>query len=384
MKRFLKPSYIAAAVLSLGALIWIFSGDLDQAKRHYGMGDGTPLPAAVASTGDEQGQAKKSEELPMVRVRHMLATERVREFSVTGRTDVIYDAEGSAETSGRITEISAEKGAWLNKGDVILKLAMDDRQAKLREAEARVVYERIGYDAAKKLSKKGFQSEVKLAQEESELEEAKATLAAIKLDIERTTVRAPISGYLETLPVTTGDYLKSGDKIVVMINPDPIRVVAQVSERDVTHLKVGDIAVARTVEGQVFTGTIQYIAQRADEQTRTFRVDAILANPQHLLRDGQTMEVLLQAGREKAHKVSAAVLTLNDDGEIGVKYVGADNKVKFQKVRIIAHTPDGIWLGGLPEDVTLITVGQEFVSEGQAVNPVDGASLTAKKDSAGS
>ncbi len=384
MKRFLKPSYIAAAVLSLGALIWIFSGDLDQAKRHYGMGDGTPLPAAVASTGDEQGQAKKSEELPMVRVRHMLATERVREFSVTGRTDVIYDAEVSAETSGRITEISAEKGAWLNKGDVILKLAMDDRQAKLREAEARVVYERIGYDAAKKLSKKGFQSEVKLAQEESELEEAKATLAAIKLDIERTTVRAPISGYLETLPVTTGDYLKSGDKIVVMINPDPIRVVAQVSERDVTHLKVGDIAVARTVEGQVFTGTIQYIAQRADEQTRTFRVDAILANPQHLLRDGQTMEVLLQAGREKAHKVSAAVLTLNDDGEIGVKYVGADNKVKFQKVRIIAHTPDGIWLGGLPEDVTLITVGQEFVSEGQAVNPVDGASLTAKKDSAGS
>ena len=37
---------------------------------------------------------------------------------------------------------------------------------------------------------------------------------------------------------------------------------------------------------------------------------------------------------------------------------------------MIAHTPDGVWLGGLPEEVTLITVGQEFVRAGQRVVPI--------------
>ena len=392
MKRFLKPSYIAAAVLGIGAVVWILSGDLEQASRYYGFSDAQPAAVKADAAAQAQpsgsglgagaGQAEKS--LPMVRVRRMEASDRIREINVTGRTDVIFDAEVTAETSGRIVEIVASKGAWLEKGAVILKLAMDDRQAKLREAEARVAYERKGFDAARKLSTKGFQSEVKLAQEESELEEAKATLAEIKLDIERTTVRAPVDGYLETLPVGVGDYLQSGDKIVVMINPDPIRVVAQVSERDVGHLKPGDAAVARTVEGRDFSGAIRYIAQRADEATRTFRVDAWVDNPEHVLRDGQTMQVLFQAGREKAHKVSAAVLTLNDDGAIGVKFVDADNRVRFHTVRIIAHTPDGIWLGGLPDTVTLITVGQEFVSEGQLVQPVEEQSQTAGERGAAS
>lgn len=245
MKLPIKPSYIAASVLALVAVIWIFSGDLEQAKRHYGLSAAEPAAVSAAEQGTTAAAPEKA--LAMVRVRRMEADPRVREITVTGRSDVIFDAEVTAETAGRIVEISASKGAWLDKGDVILRLAMDDRQARLREAEARVTYERIGFEAAKKLTKKGFQSEVKLAQEESELEQAKAALAAIKLDIDRTTIRSPIAGYLETLPVGVGDYLKSGDKIVAMINPDPIRVVAQVSERDIVHVKPGDAAVARTV-----------------------------------------------------------------------------------------------------------------------------------------
>ena len=381
MKLPIKPSYAAAAVLAIGAVVWILSGDLEQAKQHYGLSSEPPAASRAAEDTAPQKAADtptaKEKELPMVRVRRMEASERVREINVTGRTDVIFDAEVTAETAGQIVEIRAAKGSWLEKGDVILQLALDDRKARLREAEARVSYERIGFEAAKKLTRKGFQSEVKLAQEESELEQAKAELAAIKLDIERTTVRAPISGYLETLPVGVGDYLKSGDKIVVMMNPDPIRVVAQISERDVMHLKAGDKAIARTVDGTAFTGAVRFVAQRAEEATRTFRIDAWVQNPDHVLRDGQTMEVFFEAGREKAHKVSAAVLTLNDDGVIGVKYVDAGNRVRFQKIRIIAHTPDGIWLGGLPDAVTLITVGQEFVSDGQLVQPVEEQALTA-------
>ncbi len=377
MKRFMKSSYLTALALAVAAVAWVFSGDLEQAKRYYGFTDARPAEAGAAPKADAQrkvagdGQTKAVEKAPpTVRVRRLEAQERLREITVTGRTDIIRDAEVTAETTGRIVELAASKGQWLDKGDVILRLAMDDRQSRLREAEARVRFEKIGYEAAKKLSRKGFQSQVRLAQEKSEWETAKAELAAARLDIQRTEIRAPIDGYLDSLPLGVGDYLKSGDRVVTMVNPDPMRAVVQISELDVVSLAKGDTAIARTVDAREFAGKIRFISRRADETTRTFRVDVWINNPHRDLRDGQTTEVVLRAGKEKAHKVSPAVLTLNDAGVVGVKYVDADLRVRFQGVRIIAHAPDGIWLGGLPDVVDLITVGQEFVIDGQLVRPV--------------
>ena len=76
-----------------------------------------------------------------------------------------------------------------------------------------------------------------------------------------------------------------------------------------------------------------------------------------------------------AHRVSPAILTLTDDGMIGVKTLGPDNRVRFHPIQIIGDGADGVWLSGLPNRITLITVGQEFVAEGQTVRPIDEADL---------
>ena len=71
-----------------------------------------------------------------------------------------------------------------------------------------------------------------------------------------------------------------------------------------------------------------------------------------------------------AHFVTPALLSLADDGAIGLKTVDERNRVRFRPVDIIKDTPDGVWLGGLPAEVRVITVGQDFVSAGQEVAPV--------------
>jgi len=76
-----------------------------------------------------------------------------------------------------------------------------------------------------------------------------------------------------------------------------------------------------------------------------------------------------------AHRVSPAVLSLSTSGTIGVKIVDADQKVRFLPVQIVEQGADGLWLLGLPAEVTLITVGQEFVRDGQQVRTVDEATL---------
>ena len=63
-----------------------------------------------------------------------------------------------------------------------------------------------------------------------------------------------------------------------------------------------------------------------------------------------------------------SVLTLDDDGVLGIRTVEAGNKVAFHPVTIIRDTREGVWVTGLPFSVNVITVGQEFVQPGQIVD----------------
>ena len=62
-------------------------------------------------------------------------------------------------------------------------------------------------------------------------------------------------------------------------------------------------------------------------------------------------------------------------GEMGVKTVDEEGRVRFLPARIVDSDSDGVWLGGLPEELLIITVGQEFVAEGQRVKAVDAETL---------
>ena len=69
----------------------------------------------------------------------------------------------------------------------------------------------------------------------------------------------------------------------------------------------------------------------------------------------------------KAHLIPSYLLSLNDEGELGIKIV-ENGTVKFLLIQIIEDGLDGLWVSGLPDEVTIITVGQEYVINGQNVN----------------
>ena len=69
-------------------------------------------------------------------------------------------------------------------------------------------------------------------------------------------------------------------------------------------------------------------------------------------------------------------MTLNDDGVVGVRTVDATDTVRFMPVDILADETKGVWLGGLPERVRLIVVGQEFVIDGERVTTVSSGGVS--------
>lgn len=350
-----KPSYLLAALLAIGVTAWVASGALTESP-----------PAPMHTAGERAGGPSKPVQ---VRVAELNASERPRHVVVTGRTNAIKDAEIKAETSGQVIARPARKGTVVEKGTVLLRLAMDDRQARLDDARARLEEGQITFNASKDLQRKQFESQIKLAQSKASLASAKAALAAIELDVARTEIRAPIDGFIETLLPGPGDYVEAGDMVAMVVDLDPVRVIVNVTERDVADIKVDDLATVKLPNGREIGGTVHYVSRVANDITRTFRIDIWIDNPDNTIPAGVTAEVLLTAGARIAHKVPSSALTLNGEGALGVRSVNADDTVEFHKVTLIEDTSDGTWVAGLPNQVRVITVGQEFVTEGQAVAP---------------
>ena len=181
-------------------------------------------------------------------------------------------------------------------------------------------------------------------------------------------VNAPFDGYLETFSVKEGDYLNIGAVCATIIDPDPMRLVAEVSEKEISLVKVGAKAFAKLITGKRIGVIVSFVSTSANKGTRTFRVEIEVENSDRSIRDGVSVEIVILGSEILAHKISPSILMLGDAGELGIRTVSETNQVEFNPIQILEDTIEGIWISGLPEQTRIITIGQEYVFQGQTVN----------------
>jgi len=190
------------------------------------------------------------------------------------------------------------------------------------------------------------------------------------LNLARTQITAPFDGVVEDLHLDEGDYAMPGDACATLIDLDPMLVAAQVTEEQVEYLQLGSLVKGSTRIGRPLEGELSFIGNQSDPVTRTYTVEITVDNEDYGLRSGLTVSLRVMLDEVKAHGIAPSLLTLNEQGEMGVRLIDASNRVVFSAVKIIEDGPDGMWVTGLPDTAALITVGQEYVAAGTIVNPV--------------
>tara|TARA_B100001057_G_scaffold310155_1_gene310252 strand:+ start:1744 stop:2649 length:906 start_codon:yes stop_codon:yes gene_type:complete len=241
------------------------------------------------------------------------ATNKSKILKSSGFTEADKFVQVRAEISGRLIDRPAQQGDYVEEGDLICQLYIAGREA----------YPKIV---------------------------------------------APFSGYLETLRVEEGDFLNTGAVCAALIDPDPMLVVADIAEKDISQVQLGSEATAKLISGRYISGAVTFIASSADKNTRTFRVEISVDNKDRSIRDGVSAEIFIKGTEEPAHKISPAILSLNDQGKLGVRTVTDNNRVEFKEINILEDTSSGMWVSGLAEEARIITLGQEYVFQGQTVN----------------
>jgi len=315
-----------------------------------------------------------------VQIESLKAQDHANVIQLYGKTQADREVEIKAETSGRIEQVLIEKGARVTKGDIIARIAIDDRNRRLKSTQALVRQRQLEFEASRKLSKKSFRSQTKLAEAEALLHAARADLESARLDITHTEIKAPFDGQLEDKSIEVGDYVTQGTLLARIIDLSTIVVGVDISENNISKIKDGQPASAFLANGYRIDGIVRYVASTSNNTTRTYRIEIEGENPNNQISSGLTTQVRLNVGSQPAYKLSPAIWTLSDKGEVGVKTVDGANLVQFHNVGLLEDTPDGIWVSGLPQSARIITRGQEYVKPGQEVIAIEGNQTEAPAD----
>ena len=255
-----------------------------------------------------------------------------------GQTAASKTVQAKAETSGAVISSPIRKGTLVEQGELLCELEVGTKSAAVAEARARLAEAEVNNAASANLVKKGFASETTAIARQASLEAAIAGLDRAERDLENTKIVAPFDGLLESDTAELGDFMQPGTPCATVLALDPIKLIGYATEIQVSRISVGALAGARLIDGTEVTGKVTFISRSADPTTRTFLVEITVPNEKLEIRDGATADILIGLAGVQGHLVPQSALTLNGDGELGLR-IAQDNVARFNAVKIIRDTP---------------------------------------------
>ena len=414
----MKRSIIVAFLILAGVVGWLGSGQITNVNAQDEANSNTTENKDTNSYKSDDSSNENEELVFSVETKVFKANLIDQSIELQGQTIHNKKIDVKSETSGNISEINFSRGDKVNKNLSLVLISMDDRKEKLLSAQKDLerlskelilneknrdnllrqniekikLYE-IEYASAKQLIDKGLSSKSKLslasfnlanaeadredikikfestlANLEAQITNVKSLLKNIKLDIAKTNISAPFDGIISEKMVEETEFISVGTPLFTIIDLDPIKIEGYLSEFDVNKVSVGTNAIIEDSNGIKKNGTITFISPSAEISTRTFEITIEANNKDLTYKSGITTKIIIKGSELKAHKIPPSILTLLDDGTVGVKAVNKENNVVFYPTKTIKDTIDGMWVSGLPESVNLIISGQEYISIGEKIN----------------
>jgi membrane fusion protein, multidrug efflux system len=290
-------------------------------------------------------------------------------LTAVGGLAAVHQVNVTSDVSGRITEIKFQPGSHVEAGAPLLQLFDAPEQGDLASFKAQAVGAQAALDRAKQLASRQFGPQSTVDSTQATYDQAMAGIAKTQALISQKLVRAPFEGELGVRMVEVGQYISAGTTIVSLTALDELYANFTVTEKDSGHLKVGQVVriAVDAYPGQTFEGKITTIEPQIMADTRNIRVQATIANPDHILKPGMfttTTVVLPDKAAVVTVPETAVDYTLYGDSVFLITEKKEDDgKTSLTAVRTFVRT--GNRIEGRTEIVSGVKPGDRVVAVGQ-------------------
>jgi len=314
----------------------------------------------------------RPEKIVQVSVQPLVFENLTDTFTLPASLDAWEDLTLAAETAGAVWKINFQEGAQVKKGQVLLEIDPETVKSYLRRDEQNVIVLEKKLVRYRQLEDEGLISQQELDNMENSVTAAHAALQATRLRLAKSFPRAPVSGIIDHLFVDRGEYVDPGKPLVRLVQVARLKVIADVPEKDVAFLRVGQQVeiVPASINNRVrnpVSGVIKSIAYSADKMTRTYRTKITIDNRNAELRPG--MIVRAKFVRQQLDNVIAVPLFAVMDRN-GRKIVFLDDSGSAHKVEVVTGSSIGqriVVREGLTAGQSLVVKGQQLLTDGARI-----------------
>jgi membrane fusion protein (multidrug efflux system) len=288
---------IAAACAALVGLVVAAGCGKSGATGHSAQAAPTPAPIPV------QAVAVTSRALPRI-------------LEVTGALTADETADIASERDGLVASVRVERGSFADKGAVIATLDDREARAQLDQARANVAWTDSEVKRYQELRAKQVVAKAEDQRKGIERDLAQAALALAQKAFEDCVIRAPFPGLVTEKKISAGAFVKRGQAVAGLVKIDPLRAELSIPESAVTAIRVGQksgISV-QSFPGRSFDAEVKYIGPSLRSETRTLVVEAVVPNPQHLLKPGLFVTARVELPKKDATLLAPESAIVTDSG----------------------------------------------------------------------
>lgn len=350
-----------------------------------------PWPLAVglvlaACGGEAEGGGPQAAVVDTVHVRGQDVPNMV---TAVGTVEADHQTEVMAEVSGRVVAILNDEGSPVAAGTPIIQIDpgeyRNDAQAaaaELSRAQAQLETDSKQLERFEKLLAAGAVDQAtyddlvaRVESGKAAVQQAQAGLATARLELGRTTIRAPFAGTVGRRHVQLGEYVSAGgdgSAVFDLVDDDPLKVRFSVPELYANDIEIGDEITFRVRTDTVPSrqAEVDYVSPQIDPATRTIEVTAVYSSPDRSVRPGAYADVQVTTSiLENAALVPE--VALYTEGTDNYVYVVQDSTAERRAVELGPHI-DGrvVILSGVRPGEAVITAGHTGLQDGALVRIV--------------
>ncbi len=295
-------------------------------------------------------------------------------FDASAEIESVHEAFVSPELNGQVDTILVKEGDRVKKGQLLAKLNSDVLQDNIREVKTSLELASYTYQKQKSLWEKKIGSELQYLQAKTNFERLQNQLNTLKTQYRKSFIRSPIDGFLDAIDVKVGEMAMPGQRIFHVVNLDRLYVNAQISEAYLPIVHEGDPVEVRfpAFPSIVLNKKVYRIGKVVNKQSRTFKLQLKIKNPQNLLKPNM-LAVIRIKDYTNPQALVVPSFVVREDVQGYYLYV-ADTlngqmvaKKKYVKIGK-SFNKDTEVVEGLKPGETIITNGYNNVSNGALLN----------------
>lgn len=327
---------------------------------------------ANAAAGGPGGPGGERPAMP-VETRTAWTDTVVDAIRATGQIEPLQSIELRPEVDGRITRIMMREGTVVQRGAALFQIDDAELRQQLIRAEAERDLSRQALERTRDLIAQKAASQADLERAEATARSTAATHELLRLQVARTTVRAPFTGVLGARSVSLGDYVTASTPLVTLQTVNPQRASFQIPERYAEAVQRGQVVrfTVAALPDREFTGVVDFVDPAVQLPARTIAVKAEARNDDRLLQGGMFIEAALATESRPNAVLIPEEAVLPMQGRSYVWVVQEDGTVTRRETTLGVRRPGEVEVrAGIAAGEQVVVGGLERLQEGAPVTPI--------------